>query len=153
MWSVAITTQEFEAAEELRRLGHDVFLPYTRERVRQPGRGRAVYKMQNVARWPRYLFVSGSPGEAKSVRGFVSFGGERAVVRDEVIALLRKGCAPDGRVIRLSDLYNVGDVLRFVGSSPLAGLSGEVSRLDDSTLSLLVAGRAVTTSYASVRPA
>lgn len=161
MWSVAVTKSEmeFSASSALRVEGLETFLPYVRERVRVPSRGRAVFKVAEKPRWPRYLFVRTPNDEATSkvlgnreVRGLVSFGNGPAMVADHIIERLRAGCAPDGRLVKNSSLYNVGDILRFISPSPFEGRQGAVARLDDESVGLLVSGRLVTTRYNEVAP-
>lgn len=159
MWCVARTTSkgEFQAAEELRAQGLNVFLPYTREkvRVRLPTRGRALFKVQtlDIVRWPRYLFVSLEAGQravGRYVEGLIHFGEDVARVRDEDVAHLRKGCDATGRIVHQSYLYAAGDILRFLAPSPFVGRRGEVVRLDETSVLLSVGGHFVSSPYAEV---
>lgn len=152
MWSVAITTPkcEFDAAQDLGAQGVETFLPYTIEkaRVRLPVRGRAVYKVQTLQkpRWSGYLFVS-QRLESRFIRRLVSFGGEPAHVSDKVMDTLRRGCLPCGRIVHH---FVVGDILRLIAPSPLAGRSGVVLRLDDNSVVLSVGAHSVASPYAEV---
>lgn len=157
MWSVAITTPkcEFDAAQDLGAQGVETFLPYTVEktRVRLPVRGRAVYKVQTLQkpRWPGYLFTrSVDRIDSRFVRRLVSFGGEPAHVSDKVMDTLRRGCLPCGRIVYQASLYAVGDILRLIAPSPLAGRSGVVLRLDDNSVVLSVGAHSVASPYAEV---
>ena len=161
VWRVATTGSqaEFAAANELRAEGLDVFLPYVRGkvRVRLPTRGRAVYKaeVRETPRWPRYLFVDdlGDAARvlaARTVRQLISFGGEIASVPESAVAEMRKGCDATGRVLRHS--YLVGDILRLIAPSPMAGQRGVVLSLGEASLRLTVGAVTVTTPYGETAP-
>ena len=162
VWRVAITVfaAEFEAADELRLLSLDVFLPYThgKVRVKLPTRGRALYKVEvrDTPRWPRYIFADDFGDISRilvvrTIRAVVSFGGEAAAVAENLIAEMRRNCAPDGRIRKHA--YLVGDILNLIAPSPLAGLSGVVLSLGDTSLRMAVDGHTVTTPYAETSPA
>ena len=163
MWR-ALTTAgqtEFLAAKDLRAEGYDVFLPFvrTKVRVKLPTRGRALFKAvtREEPRWPRYLFTyAENAAEAmkasRHVRGIVGFGGEAAKISERTIDALRRACDKDGRVVRPSLLYEIGDVLKILAPSPLAGREGVVLWLSDAVVTMNVEGLTVVSPFGETAP-
>ena len=116
--------QEAHAREALGAKGVTTYLP-----VWQPRRGRRRHRGPE-ALFPCYLFarvdlssvglshVQWTPG----VRSIVSFGGEPAVVHDEIVSALRELEAQGGTAWRNHDL-KPGVRVR-IASGPLKGLEG-----------------------------
>lgn len=126
--------QEAVAEENLRRQGFHVYLP--RIQTMQRRRGKWIDVVE--ALFPRYLFIRIDPlkhstAPVRSTRGaigLVQFGGQPAVVQDEVInaLLLREdtasGLHQDGR-----PLFYAGEPVKFV-AGPLAGMEGIFAEKD-----------------------
>lgn len=162
MWALAVTklTQEFFVSSQLTSAQLDFFLPYTYEKrvitVTPPRttsnprpRTQHVATRIKVARWPGYIFTKIQSSEdlstLLSVKGILALvrngEGEPSVLYDYAMNTLRKGCAPDGLVLKQSELHSfeIGDLLRFVASSNLSGRVGKVLSIhDNGTLRLLV---------------
>jgi len=152
MWALAVVSgaTEFQVATRLRLANTEVFLPYTVEKQKTliRARGRALYKVTKiqVARWPRYLFCKNEDlGKITADRdiSYLVKGAEGlpALVSDEAMNRIRRGCDASGLVVRPSELhgFSVGDLLRFVASSNLAGHAARVLSIgDNGTLRVLV---------------
>lgn len=170
MWALAATrgASEFLVRDQL---SLETFLPYTREkqiisvmppRTTSTPRPRMQHKAVwiNVARWPGYIFARVRSNEdlntLAATRGVIDLvrtgGGEPATLSDRVLSTLRQGCSADGQVLRAAELhqFGVGDLLRFVAKSSLAGHSGMVVSIEDSGyLRLLVDGKHKATAHYS----
>jgi len=162
MWSVAVvkSTFEFQVKTALNDAELDAFLPYTLEkqvvtvtppRTTANPRPRALHKVEykQIARWPGYLFcrtndinlVLGVRNVSAVVR---SAEGEPATLTDTAMAELRRGCAPDGRVLKRSELhgFSIGDLLGFVQGSSFAGHSAQVNSIEsDGRVRVTIDGR------------
>lgn len=126
--------QEAVAEENLRRQGYYVYLPRISATRRRQGQWIEVIEPL----FPRYLFIRVDPvrqstATVRSTRGaigLVRFGGQPAVVPDEVIGTIaqREDAASDlHRNYR--PLFCIGDEVRLVGG-PLAGMAGVFSHED-----------------------
>jgi len=173
MWALAVTRGacEFFVRDQLHCAGLSVFLPYTREkrvitvtppRTTSTPRPRAQHVVSwiNVALWPGYIFAQVRRSEdlntlssARGVSTLVKNGeGEPSTLTEQVMDILRKDCAPDGQVLKTSSLhgYKVGDLLRFVAKSNLAGHTGVVQSIEDNgDLRLLVDAQYKVTAHYS----
>lgn len=141
MWSVAITSgaTELQVRDRLSAMGFQVFCPYTVEKTRvkvavprtkSNPNPRTVFKVveTETPRWPRYLFVRTPTDDHiatvqadKDVRALVKGSeGIPSSLPDYIIARLRVGCLPCGRLSKTSELLRivVDDVLQFVAPSP-----------------------------------
>lgn len=168
MWAVAVTklNSEFAVRDQL---SLDTFLPYTYEKRVQsvmpprttstprPRVQHVVTKIK-VARWPGYLFAKIRRSDdlntlqtTKGVLALVRSGeGEPSALYDNVMSTLRKDCAPDGLVLKQSELHSfeIDDLLRFVASSNLAGRTAQVISIEDNgSLRLLVEGSVKATAH------
>lgn len=165
MWSLAVTrsANEFSVRDQLCSAGLQVFLPYIREKhivsVTPPKttatprpRVRHEVMWRNVARWPGYIFAKIQRNEdlntllyTRGVLTIVRTGeAEPATLSDHTMDTLRIGCAVDGQVLKLSELhgFEIGDLLRFVKKSSLAGRSSKVLSVEDNgDLRVLIDGR------------
>lgn len=126
--------QEMIAHEHLLRQRYSVYLPRIKVRKRRAGKWVEVVE----ALFPRYIFMHVDPAKnslapvrsTRGVVGLVRFGGQPAVVPDEVMAELRRredemsGLHPDDRA-----QFNVGEPVRLV-EGPLAGMEAVFAQLD-----------------------
>ncbi len=120
--------QELVAQENLIRQDFNAYLP--RIQVQRRRRGQWV----NVAEalFPRYLFIQVDPDRdsvapvrsTRGVTGLVSFGGQLAVVADEVInAILQREDQNSGLHQDSRPLFPPGEPVKLV-EGPLAGMKG-----------------------------
>jgi hypothetical protein len=147
-WTLLMASKitQFAVAAAASKAGLTVFLPYTLDKVRVPVRGakRATFTCEVVKqpRWPGYLFVQTPCDE--DILAAMSYGtpvrgaeGLPASLPDHIVDVWRKDCAADGLVLKRSTMlgWSIGDVLRFVAASPMAGVAAQIvdlSDLDDS---------------------
>lgn len=126
--------QELVARENLERQGFRTYLP--RLQVRRHRRGKWMHAVEVL--FPRYLFIRVDPAQHSiapvrstlGVVGLVKFGGQPAVIADEVIEMLLQhedhdtGLHHDDR-----PQFSVGEPVRLV-HGPLAGMEGVYSQED-----------------------
>jgi transcriptional antiterminator RfaH len=120
--------QELVAQENLARQGFRVYLPRIRIKRRRRGQWLDVVEVL----FPRYVFIHADPDRqslaaVRSTRGavgLVRFGGQPAVVEDEVMnALLLRENAASGLHEYDSSLFNSGEAVKLM-DGPLAGMEG-----------------------------
>lgn len=120
--------QELVAQENLLRQGFHVYLP--RIKVKKHRRGKWIDVVKVL--FPRYIFVQVNPVKnsiapvrnTRGVVGLVRFGGQPAVVADEVMDALFQREAPDSGLHQDDrSLFCVGEPVRLV-EGPLAGMEG-----------------------------
>ncbi len=126
--------QELVAQQNLERQGFHTYLP--RIQIRRHRRGKWVDAVEVL--FPRYLFIRVDPARnsiapVRSTRGavgLVKFGGQPAIVEDEVMELLLRhedeesGLHRDDR-----PAFSEGDAIKLV-EGPLAGMEGVYSQED-----------------------
>lgn len=126
--------QETVAEDNLRRQDFQVYLPRIRITRRRLGKWLDVVEPL----FPRYIFIRIDPNQrsiapirsTRGVFGLIRFGGQPAVVPDEIVdALLRRedpdaGLHRDGR-----PLFSVGEAVKLV-DGPLAGMEGIFNQED-----------------------
>ncbi|MGH8553439.1 MAG: transcription/translation regulatory transformer protein RfaH, partial [Methylococcales bacterium] len=126
--------QEAVAEENLLRQGYRVYLPRIRNTRRR--RGQWIDAIEPL--FPRYIFIHIDPtrrstAPVRSTRGSVGllrFGGQLAVVPDEVIyVLLQREDAASGLHQDNRPLFCVGDPVKLV-DGPLAGMEGIFAQED-----------------------
>lgn len=120
--------QELVAQENLLRQGFRVYLP--RIQVKRRRRGQWIDVIEVL--FPRYIFIQVDPvkNSVASVRntrgvvGLVRFGGQPAVVADEVMnALFQREAAGSSLHQDNRPLFCVGEPIKLV-EGPLAGIEG-----------------------------
>jgi transcriptional antiterminator RfaH len=120
--------QELVAKENLERQGFKVYLP--RIRLQKRHRGQWIDVIE--ALFPRYLFIHTDPvnsslAPVRSTRGavgLVRFGGQPAVIANEVIDALLQRADPDSSLHKdTRPLFCPGDQVKLV-EGPLAGMEG-----------------------------
>lgn len=120
--------QEWVARDNLLRQGFHVYLP----RIQVKKRRRSQWVDVIEVLFPRYLFIRIDPAKNSiapirstlGVVGLVRFGGQPAVVADEVMNALFQRENPDTRLHQDNQpLFNVGEPVRMI-EGPLAGLEG-----------------------------
>ena len=120
--------QELVAQHNLMNQGFHVYLP--RMKTRKLHRGKWVDAVEVL--FPRYLFLRVDPQQSniavvrstRGVIGFVRFGGQPVIVKDEVVeSLLNREDAELG--LRKDDrpLFYAGDQVKML-DGPLAGIDG-----------------------------
>lgn len=130
LWYVAYCKprQEAVAEENLLRQGFRVYLPRIRSTRRR--RGQWIDAVEPL--FPRYIFIQINPtrrstapvGSTRGVVGLLRFGGQLAVIPDEVINVLLQredpafGLHQDNR-----PLFCAGDPVKLI-DGPLAGMEG-----------------------------
>lgn len=126
--------QELLAQENLLRQGYHAYLP--RIQTRQRRRDKWVNVVD--ALFPRYLFIQidsaqQSTAPVRSTRGavgLVRFGGQPAIVPDQVIvALMQREDEASGLHQDQRTLFNTGCAVKLV-EGPLAGMEGIFSQQD-----------------------
>lgn len=126
--------QELIAQENLLRQGYHVYLP--RIQVRKRRRGKWIDAIEVF--FPRYIFIrvdiaqrSISPiRSTRGVVGIVRFGGQPAVVPDEVINTLLQRENPDSGLHQDNrPLFCAGEPVKLV-EGPLAGMEGIFAQED-----------------------
>ena len=126
--------QEAVAEENLLRQGFRVYLP--RIRLRQRRRGQWLDAVEVL--FPRYIFIRVDPerrsmATVRSTRGavgLVRFGGQPAVVPDEVMdALRQREDAASGLHEDKRPLFSPGETVKLV-DGPLAGMEGIFTEQD-----------------------
>jgi transcriptional antiterminator RfaH len=126
--------QELIAQENLERQGFHSYLP--RLQVRRHRRGKWADAIEVL--FPRYIFIRVDPARSsiapvrstRGVVGLVNFGGQPAIVADEVMEMvLRHEDAESG--LRRDDRpqFSAGEPVRLV-EGPLAGMEGVFSQED-----------------------
>ncbi len=137
-WYVVHTKprQETRALENLQRQAYECYLPLISSEYLKKGQ----LTLHDEPLFPRYLFIrladtqNWSPiRSTKGVNCIVSFGGEVAKVKDELVAALRTnelGRAPDR-------LFNAGDTVQ-IESGPFAGLKGIYQMADGEARALIL---------------
>lgn len=120
--------QELVAQENLLRQGFHVYLP--RIQVKKHRRGKWIDVIE--ALFPRYVFIQADPVKnsiapvrnTRGVVGLVRFGGQPAVIADEVMdALFQREAASSGLHQDDRPLFCVGEPVKLV-EGPLAGMEG-----------------------------
>ena len=120
--------QELVAQENLLRQGFHVYLP--RIRLKRHRRGQWLDVIEVL--FPRYIFIRLDPVKSsiapvrstRGVVGLVRFGGQPAVVADEVMAALIQREDSDSSLHQDSrPLFCSGEPVRLV-EGPLAGMEG-----------------------------
>ena len=120
--------QELVAQENLMRQGFHVYLPRIQLKRRRRGQWAEVIE----ALFPRYIFIRAdtdkqSIASVRSTRGaigLVRFGGQPAVVADEVMdALIQREDADTSLHQDSRPLFRVGEPVRLI-EGPLAGMEG-----------------------------
>lgn len=120
--------QELVAKENLLRQGFHVYLP--RIQIKKRCRGKWVDVIE--ALFPRYLFIRIDPSQSsiapvrstRGVVGLVRFGGQPAVVADEVMDALIQREDPDSSLHQGGrSLFSAGEPIKLV-EGPLAGMEG-----------------------------
>ncbi|MGO8755117.1 MAG: transcription/translation regulatory transformer protein RfaH [Gallionellaceae bacterium] len=126
--------QELIARENLERQGFHPYLP--RIQVRRHRRGKWADTIEVL--FPRYIFIRVDPDRTsiapvrstRGVVGLVNFGGQPAVVADQVMEmLLRHEDAESGLHRDSRPPFCAGEKVRLV-EGPLAGLEGVFSQED-----------------------
>jgi len=126
--------QEAVAEENLLRQGFQVYLP--RIRMRQRRRGQWLDAVEVL--FPRYIFIRVDPQRrstatvrsTRGVLGLVRFGGQPAVVPDEVMqALLRREDAASGLHQDRRPLFRSGEAVKLV-DGPLSGMEAVFTQQD-----------------------
>ena len=126
--------QEAISEENLLRQGFCVYLPRIRSTRRR--RGRWIDAIEPL--FPRYIFIQIDPirrstAPVRSTRGVIGllrFGGQLAVVPDEVInILLQREDAASGLYQDNRPLFCAGDPVKLV-DGPLAGMEGIFAQED-----------------------
>lgn len=126
--------QEAVAEENLLRQDYRVYLP----RIQLARRRRGQWVDAAEPLFPRYLFIQLDPlrrsaapvRSTRGVAGLVCFGGQPAVVPDEVIeALLQREDPASGLHQDSRPLFRAGEPVRLV-EGPLAGLEGVFTQED-----------------------
>ena len=126
--------QEGVAEENLLRQGFRVYLP--RIRMRQRRRGQWIDAVEVL--FPRYIFIRIDPlrrstASIRSTRGavgLVRFGGQPAVVPDEVMgALQQREDAGSGLHQDQRPLFSAGEAIKLV-DGPLSGMEGVFTQQD-----------------------
>lgn len=120
--------QELVAQENLKRQGFHAYLPRIQLKKRRGGSWVDVIEVL----FPRYIFIRvdtalksiASVRSTRGVVGLVRFGGQPAVVADEVIEAVIQREAP-GMGLRRDDrpLFGLGEQVRLM-EGPLAGMEG-----------------------------
>lgn len=120
--------QELVAQENLLRQGFRVYLPRIQIKKRRQGKWLDVIEVL----FPRYIFIQIDPARSsiapvrstRGVVGLVRFGGQPAVVADEVMdALLKREDAGSNLHQDSRPLFSAGEVVKLV-EGPLAGMEG-----------------------------
>ena len=120
--------QELVAQENLLRQGFHVYLP--RIQLKKRRRGQWVDVIEVL--FPRYIFIRIDPctmslapvRSTRGVVGLVRFGGQPAVVADEVMdALLQRENADSSLHQDSRPLFSAGEQVRLM-EGPLAGMEG-----------------------------
>lgn len=120
--------QELVAQENLLRQGFQVYLP--RIKLKKCLKGKWLEKVE--ALFPRYIFIRVNPEvqsispvrSTRGVVGLVTFGGQPAVVPDEVMdALLQRETTDAGLHQDAYPPLNAGDHIRLL-AGPLGGMEG-----------------------------
>ena len=120
--------QELVAQENLLRQGFHVYLP--RIQVRKRCRGKWIDVVEVL--FPRYIFTRIDPFKSsiapvhstRGVVGLVRFGGQPAVISDEVInAILQRENPDSGLHQDNRPLFCTGEPVKLV-EGPLAGMEG-----------------------------
>ncbi len=126
--------QEAVAEENLLRQGFHVYLP--RIRIRRHRRGQWIDAVE--ALFPRYLFIRIDPHRCniapvrstRGVVGLVRFGGQPAVVPDEVMdELLRCEDAASGLHEENRPRFRAGETIKLV-EGPFAGMEAVFAEQD-----------------------
>lgn len=119
---------ELVAQENLLRQGFHVYLP----RIRIKRRRRGQWQDMVEVLFPRYIFIQVDPDQRSiapvrstcGVAGLVRFGGQPAVVADDVMdALMQRASPGSGLHQDDSPLFCSGEPIRLV-DGPLAGMEG-----------------------------
>lgn len=120
--------QELIAQENLQRQGFHVYLPRIRLKRRRQGKWVDVIEVL----FPRYIFIRVDPVKnsiapvrsTRGVVGLVRFGGQPAVVADEVMdALFRREDSDTNLHQDNHPLFGFGEAVRLT-EGPLAGMEG-----------------------------
>lgn len=120
--------QELVAQEHLLRQGFHVYLPRIKVNKRLRGKWANVIEVL----FPRYIFIRIDPAKSsiapvrstRGVVGLVSFGGQPAVIADEVMDALSRREDPDSGVHYDSrPLFLAGEAVRLLEGS-LSGMEG-----------------------------
>ena len=120
--------QELVAQENLVRQGFHVYLPRIQIKKRHRGHWLDVIEVL----FPRYIFIRTDPVKnslapvrsTRGVVGLVRFGGQPAMVADEVMdALLKREDSVTSLHRDSRPLFNIGEPVRLV-EGPLAGMEG-----------------------------
>jgi len=126
--------QELVAQENLLRQGYHVYLP--RIQIRKRRRNKWIDVVE--ALFPRYLFIQldtfqHSTAPVRSTRGamgLVRFGGQPAIVPDEVIdGLIQHEDEATGLYQDSRSLFREGETVKLV-DGPLSGMEGIFSQQD-----------------------
>lgn len=120
--------QELIAQENLARQGFQVFLP--RIQIRKRRRGQWVDVIEVL--FPRYIFIRTDPDKksiesvrsTRGVVGMVRFGGQPAVVADDVMEAIIRNEDPDSGLHRnCCPPFHTGDQVRLA-EGPFEGMEG-----------------------------
>lgn len=126
--------QELIAQENLLRQGFHVYLP--RMQIRKRSRGKWMVAVEPL--FPRYLFIRVDPDRhstapvrsTRGVVGLVRFGGQPAVVPDDVIeALLQREDEATGLRQDSRTLFRAGESVKLM-EGPFAGMEGVFAQED-----------------------
>lgn len=120
--------QELVAQENLLRQGFRVYLP----RIQMKKRRRAKWIDVVEVLFPRYIFIQVDPAKnsiapvrsTRGVVGFVRFGGQPAVVADEVMdAIFQREDSDSSLHQDIRPLFCAGEPIKLA-DGPLAGMEG-----------------------------
>jgi transcriptional antiterminator RfaH len=131
-WYVIVThpKQEDRAENNLRAWNVETFYPKLRERHENPLTGRTTFVIKPF--FPRYMFarfdakILHKVWYTRGVHSVVSFGGNPAVVEDEIIALTQARVSLNG-YIEIEDGLKSGDQV-IIKKGPLANFMGVFER-------------------------
>ena len=126
--------QESIAEENLRQQGFNAYLP----RIQRKRRNRGKWADAVEALFPRYVFIQVDPSRnsiapVRSTRGVVElvrFGGQPAIVADEVMEALFQHADPDSGLHQDErSRLQAGDGIHLI-EGPLAGMEGVFTQKD-----------------------
>ena len=119
--------REALAEENLLRQGYRVFLPRLATKARRKGRWADV----SEPLFPRYLFVAAADARQSlapvrstfGVSHLVRFGGQPAIVADELVETLRQRHDPLSGACVITKVFTPGDKV-ILRSGPMSGIEG-----------------------------
>ena len=119
--------REALAEENLLRQGYRVFLPRLATQARKKGRWADVCEPL----FPRYLFVAAADARQSlapvrstlGVSNLVRFGGQPAIVPDELVETLRQRHDPLSGACVITKVFTPGDKV-ILRSGPMSGIEG-----------------------------